>query len=350
MSLDNWGVLTIILSFAMSFSIGSNDAANGLATSYGSKALSLRKLIAIGAVAEFIGAMFCSDKVAATLSRDIVPDLPILEVPVQKRMMFSVCLASFGFIMTSSFSGMPISGTHTVVGALLGAGIIATGFTNLNWTKLGYIVLSWFVSPALAAFITFILMVLVAKFTMNTAKYSFRTRILSLQGLSAICFVIIAALLLRLTGLEYKMTPSKLVSWQTTAWEIGFYVFPFLAGLAAVRIVILATLIYNSFRTFTGSQIVGLMLVAVLLPLSTNFIEKLTHQIELPEFEGEVWYQNSKEIAIEDQYQKIRQTLKKVGQHPQAPFSQGGPRTSFMATEIPVQTQINEFTEELLAN
>ncbi len=52
-------------------------------------------------------------------------------------MMFSVCLASFGFIMTSSFSGMPISGTHTVVGSLLGAGIVGTGVENLNWKKLG---------------------------------------------------------------------------------------------------------------------------------------------------------------------------------------------------------------------
>ena len=51
--------------------------------------------------------------------------------------MFSVCLASFIFIMTSSISGMPISGTHTVVGGLLGAGIVATGFENLNWNKFG---------------------------------------------------------------------------------------------------------------------------------------------------------------------------------------------------------------------
>ena len=94
--------------------------------------------------------------------------------------MFAVCLASFIFIMTSSFSGMPISGTHTVVGALLGAGIVATGFTNLNWTKLGYIVLSWFLSPALAALLTYILMFLVSSLTMNTAKLNFRSRILSL--------------------------------------------------------------------------------------------------------------------------------------------------------------------------
>jgi len=53
--------LTIVFSFMMSFSIGSNDAANGLATSYGSKALGIGKLIILGAIAEFIGAMYCSD-------------------------------------------------------------------------------------------------------------------------------------------------------------------------------------------------------------------------------------------------------------------------------------------------
>lgn len=50
----------IVLCTLMAFAIGANDAANGLATAFGSKAMSLRKLIVIGALAEFIGAMFCS--------------------------------------------------------------------------------------------------------------------------------------------------------------------------------------------------------------------------------------------------------------------------------------------------
>lgn len=68
-------ILTIIFSFLMSFSIGSNDAANGLATSYGSKALGTTKLIILGGVAVFIGAMFCSSQVAATLTTKIIPGL-----------------------------------------------------------------------------------------------------------------------------------------------------------------------------------------------------------------------------------------------------------------------------------
>jgi len=176
-----WIVLTIILSFLMSFSIGSNDASNGLATSYGSKALGLRKLIAIGAVAEFIGAMFCSNQVASTLTTKIIPNYQDLEYDVQVRMMFSIVLASFAFIMCSSFFGMPISGTHTVIGAYLGAGIVATSsFTGVSWYQLGKIVLSWFISPVLAALISFGLMACVGSFLMNTSGVAFSARIYTL--------------------------------------------------------------------------------------------------------------------------------------------------------------------------
>lgn len=55
------------LSFLAAFAIGSNDAANGLGSSYGTKSIPVWALILNGALAEFIGAFFCSDKVAAKL-------------------------------------------------------------------------------------------------------------------------------------------------------------------------------------------------------------------------------------------------------------------------------------------
>mmetsp|Transcript_3759 Transcript_3759/g.6415 ORF Transcript_3759/g.6415 Transcript_3759/m.6415 type:complete len:209 (+) Transcript_3759:27-653(+) len=193
--MDVWVILTLILSFMMAFSIGSNDAANGLGTSYGTKAIPMRAIIFNGALAEFVGAMFCSDKVATTLSTDIIKDLTSLPEDFQKKMMFSVCLCSFVFIMTSSFSGMPISGTHTVVGALLGAGIIATGYDSLNWKQLGTILLSWFVSPLISAVISFSLMIMVSKLTMNTRSLSFRFRLLSQQFITQLSFMMLTYLI-----------------------------------------------------------------------------------------------------------------------------------------------------------
>ena len=72
---NTWLVLTYLLSFLMSFSIGANDAANGLGISYGTKAISLGWLILIGAIGEFIGAMFCSGAVTNSLAIGIISDL-----------------------------------------------------------------------------------------------------------------------------------------------------------------------------------------------------------------------------------------------------------------------------------
>ena len=58
--MEPW-IFTIILSFLMAFLIGASDAANGLATVYGSKAMRLLYIVILGAIVEFLGAYFCSD-------------------------------------------------------------------------------------------------------------------------------------------------------------------------------------------------------------------------------------------------------------------------------------------------
>ena len=64
-----------ILSFLMSFAVGANDAANSLGTLYGSKALRLVYIVVIGAIFEFIGAVWCSGHVASGLIQRIIPNI-----------------------------------------------------------------------------------------------------------------------------------------------------------------------------------------------------------------------------------------------------------------------------------
>jgi len=68
-------VSLVIASFLMSFSIGANDAANALATSYGTNAIKLTQLLILGAVFEFIGASVFSSKVAGTLADQFIINL-----------------------------------------------------------------------------------------------------------------------------------------------------------------------------------------------------------------------------------------------------------------------------------
>ena len=68
-----WTIL--VLSFAMSYAIGANDAANALGTSYGSNAARLWLLLILGAIFELVGAVWCSSKVAGTLADKLIPPL-----------------------------------------------------------------------------------------------------------------------------------------------------------------------------------------------------------------------------------------------------------------------------------
>ena len=71
-----WGALSIYcLSWVMAFSIGANDAANALATSFGSGALNLTPLVLCGSVFEFIGSVWGSQKVASNLAYDMIDNL-----------------------------------------------------------------------------------------------------------------------------------------------------------------------------------------------------------------------------------------------------------------------------------
>ena len=193
--MDAWTILTLLFSFCMAFALGSNDAANALGTSYGTKALPVWVIFACGGTAEFLGAMFLSSKVATTLKNNIINDLDELDIFVKQRMMFAICVASFIFIMTSSISGMPISGTHTAVGAMLGAGIVGSSAANLNWNKVGLIFASWFFSPLFSATLAGTLMCCVSAFTLNTKYYSFRARILFLQLIIGACIAALTYIL-----------------------------------------------------------------------------------------------------------------------------------------------------------
>jgi phosphate/sulfate permease len=247
-------------------------------------------------------------------------------------MMFSVCLASFTFIMTSSFSGMPISGTHTVVGALLGAGVVATGFDSLHWTKLGYIVLSWFVSPALAALVTLALMSLVAGYTMDTAHRSYRARLLSLQLIATLSFAIVADLLAALLGVGYAPkdphTPAEIQKdldkglthehWYIQYWMLIMTASVLLVGTAVCRLLILSVLVTNSKVSFSLLQLLSFAMVAVFSPLGTELFEKLTVQIELgsDKINSEATFEE-----MQSEFDVVRAGLLQLKEHPQISFA-----------------------------
>lgn len=154
-------VASLVAGFYMAWNIGANDVANAMGTSVGSGAVTLRQAILIAAVFEFAGAVLVGADVTETISKGIVettqfePDGPLgADGPLQLAMgMFSALLAAGIWLQVATMWGLPVSTTHSIVGAVTGFGVLALGPAAVDWGQVGTIVLSWGVSPLTGALI-----------------------------------------------------------------------------------------------------------------------------------------------------------------------------------------------------
>ena len=191
-------VFSYLLSFLMSFAVGANDAADSLGCLYGVKAFKLVYILLIGACFEFIGAVWCSGHIASTLVPNLIPGIEDEAPEKVTREMLGASISSFIFIMGSSVFGMPISGTHSVVGALIGAGMVGSGADSINYRMLIKVVASWFVSPLLSMSLCFVVLVISVTLTFNGVKMALSMKIFMLSLIYATVFALINFMFLQL--------------------------------------------------------------------------------------------------------------------------------------------------------
>ena len=195
----------------MAFGIGANDAANSWATTVGSGALPLRWACLLGGAMEWAGAVAIGYGVAKTIKGVAKPDAPECfacgycdsKMGLYTVAMFSALFAAAIFLLIATFTWMPVSTTHAIIGAALGATWVATGWGCLNWAidgGLGGIVLSWVISPAVSGTLCALAWT-VTQFTILNPKLGGNPRTNAIWGIpllySAQTFVIIFMILLK---------------------------------------------------------------------------------------------------------------------------------------------------------
>ncbi|MCH1429934.1 MAG: inorganic phosphate transporter [Chlamydiales bacterium] len=149
-------VLAVIFGIYMAWSIGANDAANALGTSVGSGALTLRNAVILGGILEFSGAFFVGSHVSETIQKGIVAPEIFTQAPFEMILgMCAALLTAGAWLQLASHLGWPVSTTHSIVGSLVGFGLVAGGYHAIHWHKMIQIVLSWVISPLLSAVISF---------------------------------------------------------------------------------------------------------------------------------------------------------------------------------------------------
>ncbi len=157
------------LGLFMAWGIGANDVANAMATSIGSKALTIKQAVLIAAIFEFSGAFLAGGQVTSTIRKGIIDSTAVAQSPdlLIYGMLASLTAAGLWLVIASR-AGWPVSTTHTIVGAIVGFAMVGIGMDAVMWARVGTIVISWVVSPVVSGILAFILFRSVQKFILNT--------------------------------------------------------------------------------------------------------------------------------------------------------------------------------------
>uniref|UniRef100_H2YJ44 Phosphate transporter n=1 Tax=Ciona savignyi TaxID=51511 RepID=H2YJ44_CIOSA len=147
-----WILITgFIIAFILAFAVGANDVANSFGTTVGAGTLTLKQACILASIFETLGAILLGAKVGATIRKGII-DVDIYHGQEALLMVgeISAMFASGLWQLIATFLKLPVSGTHSIVGATVGFSLVAHGAIGVNWLKMGLIVASWFLSPLLA--------------------------------------------------------------------------------------------------------------------------------------------------------------------------------------------------------
>jgi PiT family inorganic phosphate transporter len=162
-------ILAIIFGLYMTWGVGANDLANAMGTSVGAGAVTVKQAVGIAIVFEFAGAVLAGGNVTKTIRKGIIDPTSIINTPeILVYGMLAALLAAAVWLMIASLKGWPVSTTHSIVGALVGFAIVGIGPDAVNWGKIGKIVGSWVISPAVGGTISFLLVLSTRKLIFDT--------------------------------------------------------------------------------------------------------------------------------------------------------------------------------------
>ncbi len=135
-------VVLLSLASVVAIAIGAND--NTMASLVGAKVLTLRSAVILGSILLVIGALVLGRGVSTTIGADMV----IQPLPV--NLVFVISLAIIVWMLLSAFLGNPISATHSIVGSIIGIGLLSELVWNIplvRWDTISLTIIGWLLSP-----------------------------------------------------------------------------------------------------------------------------------------------------------------------------------------------------------
>jgi PiT family inorganic phosphate transporter len=235
-----WIVILFILVFIVAVAIGANDET--MASVVGGKVLKLNVAIYLGMVLQVIGAQLLGAGVSETIGQDMVL------TPLPLDLVLILAIAMTIWLLLASIRGYPISTTHSIVGCVLGVGLLIEFVTMgalINWFTMIEIVAGWVLSPIFGLVIALVVQKGVSKIlSKRGTSLDQIERLERIFGWLLLVFVIITALsrggndVSKAVGILTMIFPDPLYwSWFLLLGGLGMAVGLFLIGRRVVATV-----------------------------------------------------------------------------------------------------------------
>ena len=177
--------LALVVCAYMAWNIGANDVANAMGTSVGSRALTLKQAVVIAAVFEFCGAFFAGDAVTDTVRKGILTvDFSdgTVDAVLSQDIAFgfiAAMMAAATWLTIATRMGLPVSTTHSIIGGILGVGLILEVKHNtslIDWAVVQKVVMSWVASPVMGGLLGFFSFMVIKKLILENENPIDRSR------------------------------------------------------------------------------------------------------------------------------------------------------------------------------
>ena len=185
------------IGFYMAWSIGANDVANSMATAVGAKAITFKQAVLIAGILNFAGAILLGPHVAGTIKGGIVKSSMIADPHTLLLGFVASLLAAALWVTLSTWRELPISTTHSVIGALIGFGIIAGGVSSIDWSVMGKVASSWILSPVVGCIIAFFVFKVIVKTIFAKDEPVKAAKIVGPLAIGITAFLIVSSLFLK---------------------------------------------------------------------------------------------------------------------------------------------------------
>jgi PiT family inorganic phosphate transporter len=149
-------VVVVAVGLGFDFTNGFHDTANYVATWVGTRALTPRVAVAVSAAANLAGA-FVTTAVAKTVGKGIIDTGLATEKTV-----LAALIGAIAWNLLTWWVGLPSSSTHALIGGLVGAALVQSGSSGVQWHGVWEkVVLPGLASPAIGFALAFALMVVI---------------------------------------------------------------------------------------------------------------------------------------------------------------------------------------------